>query len=233
MAREKQRTRRDELKLGLSTLVADGLHRALTTSYRIERLQPSYTRRREAGQDVRCIYATWHEMLWLGIGAMRGEGICVLVSTHRDGETIARVLERQGYNLARGSSTRGGAQGLRELLRAGRQQDIDLCVTADGPRGPRRELKDGVLFTAAMTGRPIVPLAVAVDRAWRLGSWDRLIIGKPFARVAICLGEELVIPRDADRESMLELHRPRLAAAMDEAERRCLAAIGQATPDAG
>jgi hypothetical protein len=230
MAAERPRSRGEELKLKLTTLFADGLHRSLTASYRIRLLTPSYARRRREGEDIRCIYATWHEMLWHGIGAVRDEGVCVLVSTHRDGEAIARVVERQGFNLARGSSTRGGAQGMRELLRAGRDPDVDLCVTVDGPRGPRRELKDGVLFTAAMTGRPIVPLAVAVDRAWRLGTWDRLIIGKPFTRVAVAFGDEVHIPRGVDRDTLMAEHQPRVVAAMDAAEARCQQELGVPAP---
>lgn len=226
MSRAADRSRREELKIGLSTLVADGLHRTLTASYRTRFLAPSYARRRQAGEAVRCVYATWHEMLWHGIGAVRDEGVCVLVSTHRDGEMIARVVARQGFNLARGSSTRGGAQGLRDFLRVSRAHpDVDLCVTVDGPKGPRRELKPGVLFTAAMTGLPIVPLAVAVDHAWRLGTWDRLLIGKPFTRAIVTFGEEVPVPRDMDRDALVRDYTPRVVAAMDRAEQRCLEAL--------
>lgn len=191
------------------------------------RLTESCGTRRRRGESIRCVYATWHEMLWHGIGALRDEGVCVLVSTHRDGELIARVIERQGFRLARGSSTRGGAQGLRDLLRAARSGAGDLCITVDGPRGPRRELKDGVLFAAAAAGLPIVPLAIAVDRAWTLGTWDRLIVGQPLARVAVCFGDEVWLPPGCEREELVQVHRGRVLAAMDAAEQSCLRAISR------
>lgn len=227
MTASSQRSRREKWKLGLSVLAADGLHRALSATYRTNFLTPSYAMRRAAGQAGRCIYVSWHEMLWHGIEALRNEGVCVLVSNHRDGELIAQVMARQGYRLARGSSTRGGAAGMRELLRVVREfDDVDLCVTADGPRGPRRELKDGVLSLAALTGLPIVPLAVAANRSWRFRSWDRLELGKPFARVAVCFGDEVRVPRQAGRGDQDGVHREQVLAAMDRAEAACRLSLG-------
>jgi lysophospholipid acyltransferase (LPLAT)-like uncharacterized protein len=125
-----------------------------------------------------------------------------------------------GYGLVRGSSTRGGAHALREITRAARETSGDMAFTIDGPRGPAREPKDGILYAASRTGLPIVPIGLSVDRVWRAKSWDRLMIGKPLSRVAVALGDELRIPADADHRSLLEQYGPRLKAAMAAAEAR-------------
>ena len=144
----------------------------------------------------------------------------MLVSTHRDGELVARVLTRLGFGLVRGSSTRGGSRALREIHRLVREEVGDLAFTTDGPKGPAHEPKDGILYAASRTGLPIVPVGVAVDRAWRAKSWDGLRIGKPFARVVLEVGEELWIPADVDHRDLLPRYGPQLAAAMAAAEAR-------------
>lgn len=211
----------------------DLLHRALTATYRLRRLGASYFERRAAGEDVRCIYVCWHEMLWHCMHRIRAQDATVIISTHRDGEFVSRVAERQGFRLARGSSTREGARGMRELIRAGRDPDTDLAIAVDGPKGPRRELKPGVLLLAQLTDRPIVPVMVAASPCWRFRSWDRFILGKPFTRVAIAMGEEVRVPRGVDRETLEAEHLPRLAVSMAQAERRCREALGLTPEDDG
>ena len=185
----------------------------------------SYAERRRRGESVRCLYSLWHGDLWHLAYMFRQQDAAVLVSTHRDGELIARVLARLGFGLVRGSSTRGGARALRDIARAAREGTHDLGVTIDGPRGPAREVKDGILYAASRTGLPIVPLGVWVDRAWRAKSWDRLQIGKPFARVAVAMGDELRVPADVDHRELLPRYGPQLEAAMAAAEARARAAL--------
>lgn len=130
------------------------------------------------------IFAFWHGRLLPLTFLHRGRGSVVLVSQHRDGEVIARILDSLGYVTARGSTTRGGAKGLRELIRrAGEGRDIG--ITPDGPRGPREVAQAGVVAAARVTGLPIVPLSAAVSPAWTLKSWDQFLIPKPFARVFV------------------------------------------------
>src|SRR5262245_25275378 len=117
----------------------------------------------------------------------RHEGIAVLVSRHRDGELITRVIERLGFVAARGSSTRGGEAGVRGMLSwAG--QDRQLAVTPDGPRGPAEQVKPGALYLAERTGRRMVPIGVAAHPVRALRSWDRFRIPWPFARVMVTHG---------------------------------------------
>ena len=155
----------------------------LTCTCRVRILSPMCHERRAAGEDIRGIYAGWHCYLWHGTAPLRHQGATGMVSSHRDGELIARLLAKQGFKLARGSSTRGGVKALMGFVRAARETDGDMLATIDGPRGPARVAKPGVLYIASLSGIPIIPVGLAVDRKWHLKSWDRMMIGKPFSRV--------------------------------------------------
>jgi lysophospholipid acyltransferase (LPLAT)-like uncharacterized protein len=150
--------------------------------------------RRIREQYGQYILVFWHSRLALMPFGYPGDRIAVLASTHRDSELLGLVLKRFGVARARGSSTRGGVAGLRELLRRVRD-GYDLGITPDGPRGPRRRVKAGVIATAAFTGKPIVPVAVAASRGLRIPTWDRTLVPFPFSRGAFLYGEPLIVPR--------------------------------------
>ena len=154
---------------------------------------------RVRGQPV--VLVCWHEHLLQIVHYHRDEGMVALVSEHSDGEILARILARIGTGTARGSSTRGGMKGLRELVRAGREGH-DLALTPDGPRGPRRVFKLGALAAAQMTGFPIVPMATRASAAWRFGSWDRFLLPKPFAKLQLHYGAPHWVPRTAGEEEL-------------------------------
>jgi lysophospholipid acyltransferase (LPLAT)-like uncharacterized protein len=217
---------RDELKLKLSVAAARSVFELLHLTYRQRELQPSYHARRAAGESVRCLYASWHCNLWHVSRTLSRQGMNVLVSQHRDGELIARMLAGIGYVPVRGSSTRGGARALRDLTRLARSGKGDLIVTVDGPRGPAQEPKEGILFAASRTGLPIVPVGLAVNRAWRARSWDRTIVGKPWARATVTYGEGLLVPAGVDRDELLGVWKPRLVEALHRAEQAAKAALG-------
>ena len=114
-----------------------------------------------AGKPI--IIAFWHaQQLMIPLG-YRGRGTHILISRHRDGEIIARIVARFGHQAVRGSSTRGGSEALRELIRLGRS-GADLVVTPDGPKGPRQVVKPGIIQLARATGLPIVPLAFSCSK---------------------------------------------------------------------
>jgi lysophospholipid acyltransferase (LPLAT)-like uncharacterized protein len=129
--------------------------------------------------------------------AHRQRGVGVLISRHRDGEVIARAVERLGYATARGSSTRGGEEGVREML-ALAESKRSLAITPDGPRGPARVVKPGLIYLASRTGLPILPVATGARPLTRLRSWDRFRIPRPFGRVVVHYGEPIDVPRDLD-----------------------------------
>ena len=149
------------------------------------------------------IFVFWHGRLLPLIHIHRHQDVMVLVSEHRDGEYLTRFLHHFGFGTARGSSTRGGMRGLKGLVRAGRT-GWDLAITPDGPRGPNRELKLGALSVARLTGLPLVPVGVAIDSAWRVRSWDGLLVPKPFSTVRVAYGPPSFVPRNAGQAEIDE-----------------------------
>ena len=162
---------------------------------------------RDAGPG-NVLFVLWHAHLLLLASVHGHEGICVLVSQHRDGEFIARVIERLGFGTVRGSSTRGGREALHHMAEAA-GRGADLAVTPDGPRGPRGVVQPGVILLAQRTGLPIVPVAAAGPRDWVLGSWDRFRIPRPLGRCFHRYGPHLLVPREL-RGAELEAKRREL-----------------------
>lgn len=174
------------------------------------------------------MYCFWHGDLLVPMYVYRATGVVVLVSGHRDGSMVRGVIERMGYGTVVGSVTRGGATALRGLLSAARR-GADLCVPPDGPRGPRGVVKKGVIFLASRAGLPVVPAGVAVSSAWRVRSWDRMVIPKPFARVVLYRASRVLFPRDADTEA-LEAHALELRAAIERAQATAESILAQSMP---
>lgn len=165
------------------------------------------------------ILAFWHRHLLLMPYCYRGRRISVLVSQSKDGELIARTVARFGIDSTRGSSSRGGAAGLKGLLRKA-AEGWDIAFTPDGPRGPAREVQPGVILAAAATGLPIVPVALAASRAKLLRSWDCFVVPLPFSTVHFVYGEPLAV----ERKENVEVAALRLKEALDAAEveaKRC------------
>lgn len=180
----------------------------------------SYQVFRADGKPV--IFVLWHGRL-LPLGYLhRGERVYGLASLSADGEYIARILQHWGMPMVRGSSSRGGDTAFREMVRVVRAGH-SMSITPDGPRGPREQLKPGVLQLAQLTGAPLIPVSAAASRAWRFESWDRFIVPKPWARVPVTYGEALHVPRSADGTRLeillAELQRRLDAATVDVEER--------------
>jgi lysophospholipid acyltransferase (LPLAT)-like uncharacterized protein len=174
----------------------------------IERVTPLWK------QEQPIIYVVWHGRIlltpWANEWLRRTGGaraVAVLASRSRDGEIVSRYVHKFGLQVVRGSSSRGGVAGLRRLATALRD-GLDVALVPDGPRGPRGQLQPGVVALAALTGAPVVPLAVGARPARRLNSWDSFLIPLPFARCAVAFGEPIPVSRDADRaQSAKEIER--------------------------
>jgi lysophospholipid acyltransferase (LPLAT)-like uncharacterized protein len=177
-----------------------GLLQVLGRTWRVERVD---TKERDArlANGERCIFALWHARLLPLVFTHRGLGAAVLISRHRDGELIARLVERLGYVTARGSSTRGGGDGAREMLSFAERGHL-LGVTPDGPRGPAEVVKIGLVYLASRSGLPVIPVAASASRAWRLRSWDGFRIPQPFSRLVVAYGEPIEVPADLDGEAL-------------------------------
>lgn len=137
---------------------------------------------RARGQPV--IYTFWHGTMLPLLWQHRKEHVAILISEHGDGEIIARIAHSLGYHSVRGSSSRGGERALLGTVRE-LESGRDVAFTPDGPRGPLESFAPGALIVSQRTGAPIVLITVDAANAWRLKSWDRFLIPKPFSRVTI------------------------------------------------
>jgi lysophospholipid acyltransferase (LPLAT)-like uncharacterized protein len=147
------------------------------------------------------VFALWHRALIPLLWHHRGEGITLLVSEHADGGLLAEVAQRWGYRVVRGSSTRGGSRGFRQLVQA-LVAGWEVAITPDGPRGPAGVTKRGVVAAARRTGRSVLPVGAIAQRAWRIGSWDRLLVPRPFARVRVSYSDPESVPEDDSLEAV-------------------------------
>jgi lysophospholipid acyltransferase (LPLAT)-like uncharacterized protein len=153
----------------------------------------------------------------------RGFRACFLVSGSVDGDVPERVARAWGAEVIRGSANKSGALAMRDMQQM-MQRGYSIVTTADGPRGPRYEFKPGAIMMARIGGTPIVPLAAAADRAWYLRRWDRFMIPKPFARVAVGIGEPVEIGRDVPLDA-LESRREAVQDAVMSLMRECEACV--------
>lgn len=167
----------------------------------------------------RYLYAFFHEVMLFPAYYWAWPEMQILISDHRDGEMITQVVRRLGFGVVRGSTTRGGARALREMTH--RVDRGHLCVTPDGPRGPRRQVQQGLAYLSSRTGFPIVGAGMAFARPWRARSWDRFAVPRPFTAAACVVPPPVEVPPDADREVLEECRREvehRMNAATEEAE---------------
>jgi lysophospholipid acyltransferase (LPLAT)-like uncharacterized protein len=183
----------------------------------------------------RAIVAFWHGRLLMMPFVYPGEPTAILISQHRDGEVIARVAERLGLSVVRGSATRGAARAFREmlqLLRSGRH----AVITPDGPRGPRQRVKPGVVELARLSGMPILPVAFGAWPRKTLQSWDRFLVPLPFGRGVYVWGAPIYVPADADREALRRFQQAvqdRLDAVVASADARAARSPQAALPGTG
>ena len=173
-----------------------------------DRLESVY----RAGKNPIMVF--WHGGIFMASYYFRNRGIVVMTSRHRDGDYIAGVIRRLGYEAARGSSSRGSIRAAREALDAVRSgRDIGFAV--DGPRGPRHVAKRGPTYIAWKSGHPILPFNVSVKRKWKLNSWDHFQIPKPFSRARVEIGEPIYIDAGVPKERLAE-YDMRVQEALDE-----------------
>ena len=140
------------------------------------------------------LFCFWHSRLLGLCYTHRYRNIGIMVSKSFDGEWIARIVTRLGYRIFRGSASRDGAAALINMLK--HKTDGDLALTVDGPHGPAQKVKPGALTLAARSGLPIVPITCVADKAWRLRSWDKFILPKPFSTVTVKYGKQIDFPAE-------------------------------------
>ena len=178
---------KQRLTLAVVPPLATILILALGTTLRYESVFPAGAEDRVPGDEIPgpTVYAFWHRSLLACAYRFRNRQIAILISPSFDGELIARVVELLGFKAVRGSSSRGGAAGLRNMVEA-YKAGHRCAITADGPRGPAQVAKPGTAHLAQLVEAPWVGTFYAEpDRAWTLRSWDRFLIPKPFAKVRV------------------------------------------------
>ncbi len=161
-------------------------------------------------QDSPFLPCYWHQQMVFGASYLLGlqrQGLKLgfLASPSRDGEIATRVFNNLGARVIRGSSSKSGAKALRDVYLALKKEHLCVATTSDGPRGPAFEFKQGWLTLAQLSGAPILPMANAADRCWHIHSWDKLFIPKPFARIAIAIGEPVHVGKDLGPEQLTDL----------------------------
>ena len=164
------------------------------------------------------IYTFWHDRSIAVLHGLRYRRIIVLISQSFDGEYTARCIQRFGFGVVKGSSSRGGVGGLVGMIRV-MKKGFPTGFAVDGPRGPRYEVKMGPVLLAQKTGNPLLPFVIEFRSLWRLRSWDRLQVPKPFTRAAVIFGEPIyVAPKGGDSEREAKLRE--LQASLDELVKR-------------
>ena len=168
--------------------------RTLHATLRVRHVRPEHLE-----NTPQYILAFWHECILMSLFCRWRKPTTVMISRSKDGEIVTNVVRHFGVDTARGSSNKGGSIALREILRDVRE-GRNIAFTPDGPKGPRRIVKEGVIYAAKITGLPIVPFHFTAKVGKRLRSWDRMIVPRPFSRAVYVYGEPMIVPRNGDVE---------------------------------
>lgn len=215
-------TRRKRIEAAVIAAVGVPVIEAVGATYRwIERGTEHLEAIRRSGRQP--IYALWHGRIMPGTIYLRDRGIVVITSENFDGEWVARIIRRFGYDTARGSTSRNGAKALVQLrrdMRAGRP----VAFTVDGPRGPREVAQPGAVWLASATGNPILPFHIEARKAWTARSWDRHQIPRPGTDIVVTMGPPIEVPAGADAET-IELGRLELESALGRLRQQALDAL--------
>jgi Uncharacterized protein conserved in bacteria len=177
--------------------------RVLFSTMSIKEIPTGYSQNLER-QGKYAIYAFWHAHMLLPAFVGRNRNVKVLISQHRDGEYIAQIVQRLGYGVARGSTTRGGAKALLRMIKKIKEESISLAITPDGPKGPRFVAQSGAILLGQKTQYPIIPVMIYLAKYWELPSWDRFCILKPFSTARIFYRNPILVPTKLEKFEMEE-----------------------------
>jgi lysophospholipid acyltransferase (LPLAT)-like uncharacterized protein len=177
----------------LTAIVVTAFYSVYSRAYRVRTINDEIIRV-QPPQRSPVIFAHWHEDDLTLLGPHRNLGFFILVSLSKDGDLLAHAMNKLGYHVVRGSSSRGGARALLQIIREVRAGN-DTIITVDGPRGPRHEIKPGILTLSWKTQAPIVTVSsVARSRYLFRKSWSQTYLPWPFTRVFIDYGHPIPPP---------------------------------------
>lgn len=216
-------------RVRLARVVGPPLLRGLAATWRIREMNEQGVVGPPRVRLEPAIHALWHAELLPLMMCYAPAGMATMISHHADGEIASAVVRALGSRVVRGSSSSGGGAALAEMVRLG-QDGWPLAITPDGPRGPAGRCKPGVVRLAAESGLPIVPVAARPEAGWRLRSWDRFIVPRPFTPIHVEFVLPIHVPEDAP-ETDLDGWLDRVDAALHAASERCRArAAGEGVP---
>lgn len=204
----------ERLTVGMkvSVTAAIGMIHALARTWRFRSIGEESMHRIRADKTP-TVLTIWHgdmlPMLWYH----RNQGIVVLVSEHKDGEVVARILQRLGYSVIRGSTSRGAGRALLGVVRE-LKDGHNVAITPDGPRGPCHKFAPGALVAAHRAGVPLIAGVPHIDRYWKLSTWDGFVIPMPFARITIAFSAATRVSAETIRDAAEEA--PRVERMMEE-----------------
>ena len=193
--RKKIRGYRRKIGRVLTRLVAPSFLRVMSWTWRVERHH--FERYEQLFEGEGFLIALWHGEMLGPLPLHLKRPVSVLVSQSGDGSVATILLQRFGFEVVRGSTSRGSARALREL-RMQLKRRRAVVITPDGPRGPRHSVNLGTAWLAREAGCPILPLHIDGSRGWRLKSWDKFLIPKPFAKLTLTYTEPISVPKEAD-----------------------------------
>jgi len=173
-------------------------------------------------QQMPIIHTFWHRHIFFTIYQFKNTGARPLISQSKDGELVSQVAIEFGMNPIRGSSSKGGARAFLKLLHSIKNEQKDILITADGPKGPLREIKDGTIILAQKTNSVIVPICWYSSRKKILKkTWDKFLIPLPFSQITFAYGKPFNVSiKNAHRsDSTLQELKKRLKQAMDNLEK--------------
>ncbi len=193
----------EKIKYFLVGVLGSIVIRFLFSTMSIKEIPDGYSQNLER-QGKRAIYAFWHAHMLLPAYVGRQRNVKVLISQHRDGEYIAQIVQKLGYSVARGSTTRGGAKALLKMIKKIKEESISLAITPDGPKGPRFIAQSGAILLGQKTQYPIIPVMIYLAKYWELPSWDRFCIPKPFSKARIFYGNPIMVPPKLEKSDVEE-----------------------------
>ncbi|CBE68703.1 MAG: lysophospholipid acyltransferase family protein [Candidatus Methylomirabilis oxygeniifera] len=192
--------REDRRVLRIVPWLAARLMQCLFRLLRVVHVGRAYPERCWA-KGERIIVVFWHGRLLMMPFVYPGKSGALLISQHRDGEYFSRIATILGFEVIRGSATRGGMRAIKQMIRA-IKGGLDLVVTPDGPKGPRAKVKSGVIEVAKLTGAPIVPVSFSAARRRFLQSWDGFLVPVPFSRAVYIWGEPMYVPPTTTKDEI-------------------------------
>ena len=168
------------------------------------------------------VLALWHDELFPLLKLGPNIRLAAMVSQSQDGEFLARLLHSLNIRTIRGSNSRNAVKALLEAGRVMRDEKRTLCLTVDGPRGPRHEVKDGAVILAQRTNAPIIPVRMHMQRAKKFGSWDKFQLPWPFSRVHVIFGEPYYIKAEKLSQELVAAESEKLGQRLDGLVPQCL-----------